>query len=429
MAEAIDTELVNFKTKLEGSLGTMESSVTEIISKITELTTITTSTQTSISTVYSSENSDEVLEKFTKINDIYSKISTSLESDLKKILSDSSNLITKIKELEELKKSIEEQERIIANAGSAKSYNSDMSNKKEVDAYNANRNKIISDANAIINEKKTKFNTLHMEAKSDLAKLKASDNSLSFVSEFKPVDFSMLTQYFNGRSFEKCTYKASNGKTVEFYLYVPKYSTDVTGLPVHMYLHGAGEFGDSVLEQSLPKMLKEGLDVNGIVICPQGKSRDTWWNDNDYEDAIIEATNHVVEQYKADSSRISLSGHSQGAIGGYRLISRNPGYFSAFLPIAGHAGKIDEKTPNGGWEAISKVDVWSFHGTEDQSVKYQNSINALNQMEKLGSDNMELYTFQGGGHSIQNKVFSGTFKHDGVDYNPLEWAFAQTNED
>lgn len=426
MAEAIASELVNFKTKVSSSLSSMESTLSTLVSKIAELTNINTSTQSSISYVYSSENKDAVLEKFTKINTIYNKVTTSLESDLKNILTNSSLLIEKITKLETLKAEIEQQEAKIKSAGSAMSYNSDMSNKKEVDSHNSARQKIINEANAIISSKTSEFNTLHEEAKSDLNKLKSADSTLSFVTEFQPIDISLLSQYFTGSSFEKFTYKASNGKTVEFYLYVPEYSKEVTNLPVHIYLHGAGEFGSGVLNQSLPKMLKEGLDVNGIVICPQGKE-DTYWNDNDYQDALIEATNSVVTQYNADASRISLSGHSQGAIGGYRLVSRNPGYFSAFMPIAGHSGKMENTTE--GWQAVSDVKIWSFHGTDDSAVKYSGSTSVMEKLESMGSDNMELYTFQGGGHSIQNKVFSGQFEYNGETYNPLEWAFTQTVND
>lgn len=423
MAEAIDSELISFKTKVSPSLSSMESTFTTLVSKIDELITINKSTQTSISSVYSSENKDAILDKFTQINDIYNKVDISLENDLKKIIADSSALVEKITKLETLKKEIEEQESKIKSAGSAKSYNSDMSNKKEVDSYNYARRKKIEEANSVLSVKKPEFTILHEEAKNDLIKLKSADSTLSFVTEFKPVDLSLLSQYFTGSSFEKYTYKASNGETIEYYLYVPEYSTEVSNLPAHLYLHGSGGFSNGVLYGALPYYLaKKDFQSNSIIICPQGEGSN--WRDTKYQEALMELTNNVVSTYNVDTNRISLSGHSMGAIGGYELISRNPDYFSAFIPIAGNNDWMDKS--DAGYDALGNVKIWAFHGTEDTAVEYSDSVKVLNELKERGYNNMTLETLEGEDHNVQANVYYESFEYDGESYIPFEWALLQT---
>ena len=425
MAVVIDSELVNFKSKVSSSLSSMNTALTTLTSKISELVSINTSTQSSISSVYVSENQAEILSKFDKINNIYNKINTSLESDLNFILTKSSSLIDKITNLETLQQEIDGLEKTISTAEASKwSYNRDGSNKSEVDAHNAEQNSIIAEARTSLNQKTSEFNQLHQEALSELNNLKAFDATLSFVSDFTPVDISAMSEYLTGGSFEKYSFTGSNGVKIDYYLYVPEYSTDVSSLPVHLYLHGAGEYKGKVLQTSLPKLLNNGMNVNGIVICPQGTSG---WRNNDYEDALIELTNNVVSTYNADSSRISLSGHSAGAVGGYKLITRNPGYFSAFIPISGH-NKYMVDTEEG-WNALSDVEIWAFHGTNDETIKYSGSTNVKKALNNLGSYNIEVYSFEGGGHGIQNQVFTEKYDRDGESISPLDWAFSQTNDD
>ena len=152
------------------------------------------------------------------------------------------------------------------------------------------------------------------------------------------------------------------------------------------------------------------------------------YTNNTNQDALIELTNKVVEQYNADSNRISLSGHSQGAIGGYSIISRHPDYFSAFIPISGHTNKVDDT--ESAWESISNVKIWAFHGTSDDAVSYRYVTNIQNKLQEMGADSMTVYTFKNEGHNIQNKVFTNEYEYsDGEMYNPIDWALSQEKSD
>jgi len=432
MARAIDAKLVEFKTKVGGSISSMQTTVSDLSSRLSSLSTLCSNTSDAISNAYKSVNQATVLSKFTQIEEIYKKISNSLESDLGTILSRASVLVENVTKLELLLKEIQDAESRIANAGSYRdeSSASNWFEKREIRSHNAKIKKIIDEAQAVIDSKGPEFDSLHTSSLAELTALQGMDSSLNFVSEFSITDITTLSQYYLGGELVEKTYTASNGVKVNYFIYVPQYSTDVTGLPVHVYLHGAGEFGgDETLTTSLPAQIKKGvIKPNGIVICPQGSSaqasNNQWWNDNAYEDALIELTNNVVQTYQADSNRISLSGHSQGAIGGYRLISRNPGYFSAFMPVSGHSKKMENTGTQ--WQTLGDVKIWAFHGTTDSSVEYAGATNVKSELEKLGYDNMEIYAFKGRGHSIQNDVYKNSYEYsDGTSYNPLDWAFLQ----
>lgn len=340
MSVVIDQELISFKTKVEPSLGNMNNTKSLLVSKLTNLSNAATSVKSSIDNVYNSENKALILSKFDDINSVYAKISSSVDGDLGNILGKAESLVSLVSQLETLRNEIATDEYIVGHA----------------DNYKASE---VSAARASINSNTSQFNSKHQEALTVLSTLKGMDASLGFTSSSSTSTAS--GSYNNGqivgRTFERRTFVSSKGVKMDYYIYIPKYATDVKKLPVHVYLHGGG--GTGGIKYSLPKMINKGLDVNGIVISPLSTSGQ--WLNEDLEDAVVELTQQVVESYDADSNRISLSGHSNGANGGYRILSRYPDYFSAFVPISGQPKyMVTAKDPNR-WTDIKDVQIWAFH--------------------------------------------------------------------
>ncbi len=218
-------------------------------------------------------------------------------------------------------------------------------------------------------------------------------------------------------SFEKLSYKASNGVTIKYYLYKPDYGTEVEGLPVHMYLHGSGESGGGVLKCALPKVISnKSTTPTGIVICPQADNSNDYYRDN-YLFALNELTSKISKENNGDPNKISLSGHSYGAFVGYKLVNKYPNYYSAFMPISGPGLTSD---------AVKNVNVWAFHGSNDTRVDYKTAYNSVKKLKSNGFP-AEMHTFAGSGHgSVQNYTYEGKFqREDGQIISPLEWAFEQ----
>lgn len=405
MSVVIDQELISFKTKVEPSLGNMNNTKSLLVSKLTNLSNAATSVKSSIDNVYNSENKALILSKFDDINSVYAKISSSVDGDLGNILGKAESLVSLVSQLETLRNEIATDEYIVGHA----------------DNYKASE---VSAARASINSNTSQFNSKHQEALTALSTLKGMDASLGFTSSSSTSTAS--GSYNNGqivgRTFERRTFVSSKGVKMDYYIYIPKYATDVKKLPVHVYLHGGG--GTGGIKYSLPKMINKGLDVNGIVISPLSTSGQ--WLNEDLEDAVVELTQQVVESYDADSNRISLSGHSNGANGGYRILSRYPDYFSAFVPISGQPKyMVTAKDPNR-WTDIKDVQIWAFHSKNDNLIGYKWPLSILEQTKEEGLDNFELHTFNSSGHDIYYKVFGEKFEKNGKEWSVLDWCFAQS---
>lgn len=405
MSVVIDQELISFKTKVEPSLGNMNNTKSLLVSKLTNLSNAATSVKSSIDNVYNSENKALILSKFDDINSVYAKISSSVDGDLGNILGKAESLVSLVSQLETLRNEIATDEYIVGHA----------------DNYKASE---VSAARASINSNTSQFNSKHQEALTALSTLKGMDASLGFTSSSSTSTAS--GSYNNGqivgRTFERRTFVSSKGVKMDYYIYIPKYATDVKKLPVHVYLHGGG--GTGGIKYSLPKMINKGLDVNGIVISPLSTSGQ--WLNEDLEDAVVELTKQVVESYDADSNRISLSGHSNGANGGYRILSRYPDYFSAFVPISGQPKyMVTAKDPNR-WTDIKDVQIWAFHSKNDNLIGYKWPLSILEQTKEEGLDNFELHTFNSSGHDIYYKVFGEKFEKNGKEWSVLDWCFAQS---
>lgn len=224
-------------------------------------------------------------------------------------------------------------------------------------------------------------------------------------------------------SFTVQTFTASNGVTVEYYLYLPKYDVEVDNLPVMVYLHGGNTYGNgrgSWLTYGLTsKIASKEVTPSGIVICPHIVN----FKGDNLPLVIRELTDSVVNTYNADTNRISIGGHSYGAITAYDVINGNPGYFAAAVPISGW----DKVT-----EAFNNVKVWAFHGSRDNRgngshTTYPGALNALNEINSIGGT-AQMHTFEGAWHSnVQNYTFESAYDSpDGKKETVLEWVFRQT---
>ena len=222
-------------------------------------------------------------------------------------------------------------------------------------------------------------------------------------------------------TFTKEVFRASNGLEISYYLYRPSYNgtTDVSGLPVMLYMHGGGTSNSSSapLTHGFGRYLKDqSVNPSGMVISPYIKN----FRDPKLLPALKELTDYVVSTYKCDTNRISVSGHSYGAMTTYRLINENPNYFAAAMPISGFDAVTD---------AFKGLKVWAFNGALDIGGKTSNkgAANAVEQINAIGG-NAKLHTYQGAGHSyVQDYTYNGsTYESpDGDIVLPFEWAFRQ----
>ena len=432
MAKEIPSELKEFKEKLNGKLSTISSTTGTITSKISALASASTSAASAIASNYqSSTEVNAAVSKLSSAAEFMNIIQSDITSTVNSAVSKANTVISKVNELEKILSDIEVQENRIA------------TEKKKEEPNNST----ISDANSKISELNTKFDTTVEEAKSELSALKALDKTISKGSNNTPGTtgtgtdtnkseeegggsvLQTYTDYLNKLKYGqliKDTYNSSAGK-ITYYLYVPDGAEKISGLPVMLYLHGGSAHGTgmgSLTGYGLYKYIaSKQVNPQGIVILPhitdfestQGKQ---------CKQATLEITNYKVKKYNANPKKVSIAGHSYGAIMGYQLISENPGMFSALAAISG-------------WDKVSSdcknVKVWAFHGTKDgghgpgSRTTYKGAQSAVNQINSMGGQ-ATLTSLNGMGHShCQDKVLEQTFTSpDGKNETYLDWIMRQT---
>ena len=192
-----------------------------------------------------------------------------------------------------------------------------------------------------------------------------------------------------------------------FVEYSPKNKRE--NMPIIIQLHGAGERGIGGDELSLVDVhgfshIIKDRDIDCIFIMPQCPEKQFWAG---RAESVIAFVRQIIEAYRADKSRIYLTGLSMGGYGTWFSAMLCPELFTAIAPVCG-----------GGmaWCAsVLDMPVWAFHGDCDPIV----SVNQSREMvEKLKAQNKTVrYTeFKGAGHDIAKMSFTDEL---------LDWLLAQ----
>ena len=194
--------------------------------------------------------------------------------------------------------------------------------------------------------------------------------------------------------------------------YLPDdYNDNNKKYPVLIFLHGAGERGNSIAsleglkKNGPPKRIESGhpmqFNVNGkteslIVISPQLWSKYNSWPAF-YVDLVIE---HIKKTYRVDLDRIYLTGLSMGGGGCWAYTSFKAEYagkIAAMVPICGHQSFNSSKVCN---ISQKKVSVWAHHGDADTRTTIRYSRDWVNGINNCSSDKLaELTVYPGVGHS------------------------------
>ena len=213
-------------------------------------------------------------------------------------------------------------------------------------------------------------------------------------------------------------YKAENGVTVHYYLYLPDTENgDIVGkLPLLIYFHGVRDTLDK--RHGLGEaLITYRAAPAGIVILPQAvNNTDADFHRGKYQDAVIELAKAVAAQYNGDMNRLSVSGHSDGGSAAYQIVNGHPGVFAACAPVAA-IGNIGE--------GIRQTWLWVFQGEKDFWVKPHVGLRVVKKCESAGGTAMH-YVYENEGHEIQTRVFLDTFTDEnGREVKLADWLMSK----
>ncbi|HJN51002.1 MAG: prolyl oligopeptidase family serine peptidase [Pseudomonadales bacterium] len=164
--------------------------------------------------------------------------------------------------------------------------------------------------------------------------------------------------------------------SIAYRTYFPKeYSEQGSGHPLLFFMHGSGERGtdlDRLELQTLPRFIKEGLDLPFVTVCPQCK--EMW--DTRCLDLLLD---EVIEKYNIDRSRVYVSGNSMGGLGTWMLANVAADRIAAIAPICAPSTRINPDNFKG-------LPVWCFHGALDSEVPIGESVKMVRLLRKAGCD-------------------------------------------
>ncbi len=200
---------------------------------------------------------------------------------------------------------------------------------------------------------------------------------------------------------------------IGYWLYTPANAKD--SMPLIIYLHGGSGRGsdlDLVTGGSLPKFLQEGTvkDIPAFILMPQCPANKTW---EQIGPSMIELMEKIASGQKINTNKISLTGHSLGGSGTWRLGAAYSSKFSCIAPLSGSADLNAAPSYTG-------FPVWAFVGSADDIVSPNSSSAIVFKINNLGG-NAQLKIYDGATHF---EVPDLTYKDP--DVKLLEWMINQT---
>lgn len=181
------------------------------------------------------------------------------------------------------------------------------------------------------------------------------------------------------------------------------------GYPLIVYLHGGGAADlDKVAKNSLPALVSKGK-YPFIMVSPRNPREEEFFP----QESVATVVEEIASTYNVDRDRIYLVGYSRGAFSAFQIIQNYPDIYAAVVAVSGggiphYLDRVRAWTP-----------FWIFHGTNDETVKFSESVQMVQKLKELGGDREIRFTvYNGGGHKVSELAWAepGFF----------DWLLAQT---
>ena len=217
--------------------------------------------------------------------------------------------------------------------------------------------------------------------------------------------------------YTKHYYKADVGHSFHYLKYTPATATPDEKLPLIIYMHGAGERGntdgsqvDLVSTHGYFKYIKQGKEYPVMMVAPQCPVGQYWGS---YIESLNRFLDHVIAENNVDTDRIYLTGNSMGGTATWLWALDNAERFAAIAPICGEGIS---------WYGgrLSELPIRAFHGDSDTVVSPHQSlamVSAINRYSKKG--NASLTLFPGVEHNSWDPAYNDEL---------IEWFLEQRNK-
>lgn len=198
--------------------------------------------------------------------------------------------------------------------------------------------------------------------------------------------------------------------SINYIVYYPEKKEN--NLPLLLFLHGIGERGKNVEDiekYALPKYMNK-FDIPYIVVAPQCTENNFW----EYHLRDIEEVLKIVyEEYKYDKNRVCILGSSMGAFGAWNYIMSRPNLFKGIVSVSGGIMLPIDKT----LLPIKDKRILIYHGTNDDVIDVNESVQAYEKLKKIGSNTVELKLVENDNHYLTSHAFKDNYLYEWLERN------------
>ena len=216
-----------------------------------------------------------------------------------------------------------------------------------------------------------------------------------------------------------------------FYSSLPaNYNKTTKSYPLIVSIHGGGQYGNGridlplLLNDGIPQLLDEkifppnfsvkGNNYSFIVIAPQLKEFPV-------AQEIKDVIDYAKKNYRIDSSRIYLSGLSNGGAASCLVAATYADQVAAVVPVSGEFNY----DPVCNSLAKNKVAIWDFHNSNDPVIAVSSATSFIASVNSFSPVIIpKLTIFQSNTHDAWTKAINPKYKEDNM--NIYEWMLQYT---
>jgi predicted esterase len=172
-------------------------------------------------------------------------------------------------------------------------------------------------------------------------------------------------------------YRSAVDDTLQPYrIFIPAAYDGSKATPLVVALHGMGGDENGMFDGYKETLKREAERVGFIVACPKGRESASMYRGSAEQD-VLDVMKEVERDYRIDTKRVYLMGHSMGGYGTWSVAMAHPELFAALGPISG-GGDIN------GMAKIKNIPEYVVHGDDDRTVNVNQSRRMVEAGKKAG---------------------------------------------